>query len=191
VAVLAGRELETAFPGPAVSADAPAGMAWYSTDVLTDLYRGGFCAGLLAAGRAGDIVVFQANALDPEQRSALLKGAEGSAGTETASRVSFVSGNFSGETACAVIIDGGEAFFRENADTPFILYTWLDPAAVPAEAAVIFSDSPWETLPEALKLLTKGRFEGIVPSVPHVSGSAAISAGQIKRLNFSREIADN
>ncbi|MDR0586457.1 MAG: hypothetical protein LBG26_04385 [Treponema sp.] len=193
VAVLAGREktLETASPGPAVSAGAPGGLAWYSTDTLTDFYRGGFCAGLLAVS-SGEILV-QAGTVSAEQRSALLQGVEESAGPRAVSRVRFTNGDFPEEAACAVVAGGGEVFFKREPAVPFILYSWLDPAIVPAEAAVIFSDSPWETVPEALKLLEKGQFQGIIPSVPWVSGSktAGISAGQIKRLNFSPGIGDN
>jgi hypothetical protein len=190
-AVLAGRE--SGASGPAAGAsDAAGGLAWYSTDVLTDLYRGGFCAGLLAVS-AGEISVFWANPLDSEQKSALLRGVEDGAGPETASRVSFTGGNFPGETACAILAGGGEAFFGEQTGIPFIMYSWLDPAALPSEAAVLFSDSPWEALPEALKLLEKGRFEGAVPSVPRVLGgkAAGLSAGRIKKLNFSPEVTDN
>jgi hypothetical protein len=191
VAVLAGRALETAFPGPAVSADVPAGLAWYSTDVLTDFYRGGFCAGLLAVS-SGEILV-QAGTVTTEQRSALLQGVEESAGQQAVSRVRFTNRDFPEEAACAVVASGGEVFFRREPVVPFVLYSWLDPAAVPVEAAVIFSDSPWEILPEALKLLEKGQFEGIIPSVPWVpeSKTAGISAGRIKRLNFSPGTADN
>ncbi|MDR2144721.1 MAG: hypothetical protein LBP29_10175 [Treponema sp.] len=193
VAVLAGREqpLETAVPDPAVSAGAPAGPAWYSTDGLTDFYRGGFCAGLLAAS-SGEILV-QAGTVTTEQRSALLQGIEESAGPEAVSRVRFTNRDFSEEVACAVIASGGDVFFKRESAVPFILYSWLDPAAVPVEAAVIFSDSPWEALPEALKLLEKGQFEGVIPSVPWVSGSKTegISAGRIKKLNFSPETTDN
>ena len=191
VAVLAGREKPLETPDPAVSVDVPAGLAWYSTDTLTDFYRGGFCAGLLAVS-SGEILV-QAGTVSTEQRSALLQGVEESAGPQAISRVRFTNRDFSEETSCAVIASGGEVFFRREPAVPFILYSWLDPAAVPAEAAVIFSDSPWEILPEALKLLEKGQFEGIIPSVPWVPGSktAGISAGRIKRLNFSPGTGDN
>ncbi|MDR0402984.1 MAG: hypothetical protein LBH35_05270 [Treponema sp.] len=193
-AVLAGRETgpETGRGQEAVSSGPPDAPAWYSTDVLTDLYRGGFCAGLLAPP-PGEISVFQANPLDAEQRSALLRGLEESAGPETASRVRFTGGDFSKEAVCAIVIGGGEAFFRETAGIPFVLYSWIDPAAAPAEAEVLFSDSPWEVLPEALKLLETGQFEGLVPSTPLVLGSkpANISAGRIKQLFFLPEIADN
>jgi hypothetical protein len=183
-AVLGGREKPPGTPAPE--------PAWYSTDVLTDLYRGGFCAGLLAAGRAGDIIVFQVP-LDREQRAALLKGVEESAGAEKTASVRFTDGDFSGEAACAVLAGGGEAFFREHTDIPFILYSWLDPAAAPSEAAVIFSDSPWEVLPQALSLLEKGRLEGIIPSIPLFSGykTADMSPVRIKKIIFFPESADN
>jgi hypothetical protein len=187
-AVLAGREPRA--PDPAGAPEAA--LAWYSTDVGTDLYRGGFCAGLLTPP-AGEIL---AGALDPEQRAALLRGVEESAGQETASRVRF-SGDFSGgdlsKTACVVLAGGGTAFLEKDTNIPFILYSWLDPAALPGGAAVLFSDSPWEILPEALKLLEKGRFEGAVPSVPRVLGgkTAGLSPGRIKKLNFSLPAADN
>jgi hypothetical protein len=192
-AVLAGRESPA--PGPEVPDTAGAaggsGLAWYSTDVLTDFYRGGICAGLLTVS-AGEILV-QAGTVTPEQRLALLQGVEEGSVRETVPRVRFTNREFPEGVACAVLAGGGEAFFKEAPSIPFVLYSWLDPAAIPAEAAVIFSDSPWEALPEALKLLEKGLFEGVIPSVPRVLGgkTAGLSAGRIKRLNFSPATTDN
>jgi hypothetical protein len=92
-----------------------------------------------------------------------------------------------------VLTSGGEAFFKEASTIPFVLYSWLDPDAIPAETAVLFSDSPWEALPEALKLLEKGRFEGAIPSNIQVLGgkTAGLSAEQIKKLIFSPVVAYN
>jgi hypothetical protein len=183
VAVLAGREKPSETSGPEDTA-AGNGLAWYSTDVLTDFYRGGFCAGLLAMPD-GEILV-QAGTITPEQRSALLQGVnESSQGT--APRVRFTGRDFPEGMACAVLASGGEAFFEEAPVVPFVLYSWLDPAAIPAETAVLFSDSPWEALPEALKLLESGQFEGAVPSNIQVLGgkTAGLSAARIKRLIFS------
>jgi hypothetical protein len=141
---------------------------------------------------SGEILV-QAGTVTTEQRAALLQGVEESAGPEAVSRVRFTNRDFLEKVACAVVAGGGDVFFKRESAVPFILYSWLDPAAVPVEAAVVFSDSPWEALPEALKLLEKGRFEGVIPSAPRVSGSktAGISAGRIKRLIFSPGTADN
>jgi hypothetical protein len=190
-AVLAGREKpsETAFPGPEGAGGN--GLAWYSTDVLTDFYRGGFCAGLLAMPD-GEILV-QAGTITPEQRSALLQGVKESGNQETVPRVRFTNRDFPEGLACAVLAGGGEAFFEEVPAVPFVLYSWLDPAAVPAETAVLFSDSPWEALPEALKLLESGHFEGVIPSGIQVLGgkTVGLSAGRIKRLIFSPVMAYN
>jgi hypothetical protein len=92
-----------------------------------------------------------------------------------------------------VLASDGEAFFKEASVVPFVLYSWLDPAAVPAETAVLFSDSPWEALPEALKLLERGRFEGAIPSNIRVLGGKipGLSAERIKRLIFSPVMAYN
>jgi hypothetical protein len=197
VAVLAGREPPApgreAVPDTAGAAGAAgdSGLAWYSTDDLTDFYRGGFCAGLLALPD-GEILV-QTGTITPEQRSALLQGVEESGDWEAAPRVQFAGRDFPEGMACAVLASGGEAFFREAPVVPFVLYSWLDPAAVPAETAVLFSDSPWEALPEALKLLEKGSFEGAIPSHIRVLGgrTAGLSAERIKKLIFSPVVAYN
>jgi hypothetical protein len=190
VAVLGGREKPSETPGPEDDTGGN-GLAWYSTDVLTDFYRGGFCAGLLAIPD-GEIVV-QAGTITSEQRSALLQGVKESSNQETAPRVRFTGRDFPEGMACAVLASGGEAFFREAPVIPFVLYSWLDPAVVPAETAVLFSDSPWETLPEALKLLESGQFGGAIPSNIQVLGgkTAGLSAGRIKRLIFSPVMAYN
>ncbi|MDR1507172.1 MAG: hypothetical protein LBI67_08730 [Treponema sp.] len=179
-ALLAGRKKP-----PESAAAEGGGLAWYSTDTPTDLYRAGFCAAALAGD--GEILVIHSGALAPEETAAFRAGA----GTAS---VSFAPPGMNApeRTACAVL-PGTEKIPEGDTELPFILYTWLDPALLPEEAAVVFSDSPWEALPAALALLEEGQLLGTIPSEITVLGKKTrdLSTVQIKRLIFSPAGADN
>jgi hypothetical protein len=118
--------------------------------------------------------------------------------------------------ACAVISGKGDAFFQANLAIPLVIFTWLDPAFLPDETVLVFDDSPWALIPQALDMLKTGRGSGAIPSavrggtlvrLPDLAGNAErfffpFSGGRyrilpkdvvarIKKLNFLENTADN
>jgi hypothetical protein len=72
--------------------------------------------------------------------------------------------------SCAVISGGGNDYIEKNPKVPLVLFTWVDPAFVSKEVAVIFDDSPWALAVPAVRMaaggLAGGLSEGKIPSKP-------------------------
>jgi hypothetical protein len=68
--------------------------------------------------------------------------------------------------SCVVISGGGNDYIEKNPKVPLVLFTWVDPAFVSKEVAVIFDDSPWVLAVPAVRMAAGGLSEGKIPSKP-------------------------
>jgi hypothetical protein len=145
VAVLGGR-IQTGtreFPG----------ISFIGTDSLTDLYRAGGAAAVLAG--EGGIVFFHERDLTERERGAFLQGLrDNSYKGEPVFLPPGAEYNFQGDVACAVLSAPAPSFVDRHADIPLIIFSWADPALTPSNVYIIFDDSPWALAAEAVKLLS-------------------------------------
>jgi hypothetical protein len=157
---------------------------WLYTDTLTDMYRAGAIAGVLAG--EGTPALYR-EGLSEAEKAAFSRGL---------GRSPLFSGPVR-DAACVVLGGPGDDYFREETSAPLVLFTWTDPAFVPRTTAAVFDDSPWTQLRAGLELLKKGEGEGRVPSEIRVFLRAKEqkaeykAVNRLKTLKYSDETADN
>jgi hypothetical protein len=179
------------------------GIGVIYTDTRTDLYRAGRAAAILAAadGETGaaipEILLFR-DVPNAEETEAFTRGL--SDGGWIGEPRFITAGEAGAQTAAVSVLTGkAQGYFRENPRGPVILFSWIDPALTPRNAALVFDDSPWALLKPALSMLEKGPASGefSIPSVIRVKKGKILEKSIYNELNsiitlkFSGQFADN
>ncbi|MDR1058704.1 MAG: hypothetical protein LBL43_04065 [Treponema sp.] len=135
------------------------------TNTQFDMYRAGAAAALIAGDNPGAVLVFTDGWTGESDRRAFQTGLrdQGSAGTPLYLNGGQEEYNFDQEIACAVIAGPAPVYFDLNLKAPLILFSWANPAQTPWMVKVIFDDSPWGVLKEAVGRAVGGG-EGDIPS---------------------------
>jgi hypothetical protein len=175
-AVLIGYSSSSALPRP------DGVLCVYRTDLETDLYRAGLFAGLLGLKKSSPdakrtCFLLQDRYIQGQEREIFSRGLRESDPGAVARFVSSAPDIPGPEgISCAVLTRSGAEYLEENARTPLILFTWLNPSMLPAETAAVFDDSAWTLVVPAVRMAVSSQAEGKIPSKP---------------LFFSGETADN
>ena len=74
---------------------------------------------------------------------------------------------------------------ERNPQIPLILFTWLDPALVSWEVAVIFDDSIWTLAVPAVRLAEQKQPDAKIPSKPLIFSGKIVNNEIMKLLNES------
>jgi len=165
----------------------------YETDRNTDMYRAGLCAGILAnlSRRPADespaprrtFVLWQNPGVTDVQRNLFSLGARErhpDAGVVFVRNVGEMPG---GEgLSCAVLTAAGAEYFESNPKIPIILLSWLEPAMMPQEVAILFDDSPWALVVPAAKMAKNRQNEGKIPSKPLIIPGKVADNGIFRAL---------
>jgi hypothetical protein len=161
VALLMGR----AGPG-----DVDGDFFMFRTDLEQDLYRAGRCAAVLGGETGGDILVFpdRAAAWTAEWdagRNAFVRGLREEGNGKTPRFLDAVPETAAlSNIACVVLAGSGGEYFDRNLRFPVILFTWLDPALISRQVAVVFDDSAWAQVVPAVRMIAANRREARIPS---------------------------
>jgi hypothetical protein len=121
------------------------------TNTQFDMYRAGTAAALIAGDTPGAVLVLTDGWMGESDRRAFQTGLrdQGFAGTPL-----YLNGgqeyNLDQEISCAVIAGPAPGYFDQNLKAPLILFSWANPAQTPWMVKVIFDDSPWGVLKEAV-----------------------------------------
>jgi len=154
----------------------------YRTDLESDLYRAGLFAGLLGLKKSSPdakrtCFLLQDSYIQAAEREVFSRGLRESDPGAVARFVNSALDMPGPEgISCVVLTRSGAEYLEENAKTPLILFTWLDPSMLPAETAAVFDDSTWTLVVPAVRMAVSSQAEGKIPSKP---------------LFFSGETADN
>ncbi|MDR1930713.1 MAG: hypothetical protein LBQ44_08805 [Treponema sp.] len=193
------------------------GPARFGADLLTDFYRAGSMAALCARGGPGKGGPRDQGGNSPASEVLFFgdfsqNGGEISAGEREAFERGLSEQGFSGASryirsdsdftpggslpGCVVVRDGGVSYleaFPGPEMPPVLLFSWIDPAAVPAETLAVFDDSPWALLVPLIGLLEKGEVRGLIPSRIRILDQKNRSelVKKLKKLNFTGFQADN
>jgi hypothetical protein len=140
------------------------------TDSGTDFYRAGRCAALLAEAReAGGIYLIQDDLVTAEDREAFRRGLEHQGYLGGPHYLSSGSEYIlPRDTACLVMAGTLGAFAELDPAIPVILFSWADPAIIPARIKLVFDDSPWGQLAPALEMVVRGKELRRIPSALRV-----------------------
>jgi hypothetical protein len=127
------------------------------TNTQFDMYRAGAAAALIAGDNPGVILVFTDGWLGESDRRAFQTGLldQGFAGSPQYLRGGQDFKN-DREISCAVVAGPAPGYFERNLEVPLILFSWADPAQTPRTVKVIFDDSPWGVLEEAVRGAVRG-----------------------------------
>jgi hypothetical protein len=157
------------------------GLVPVATDTAADLYRAGRLAAILAeeGSGGGEVLFIYDDYPEERERDSFQAGlaAGGYAGTVNYAAPDFPS---AGSVFRAAVIRGPGRF--DAADRPALLFSWMDPARVPANIKVVFDDSPWVQAAEAARIVAGRREVKKIPSVVHILGRRLVLKGQKSRL---------
>ena len=130
------------------------GTVFAETDVMTDVYRAGLCAGIIARNSGGDVLFFQGETAPEEQREAFQDGLR-EQGFEKKPKYLSANQDYSDTENIACVVMNGQAapFLDRNLETPVILFSWLDPELTAASVKVIFDDSPWALAARIVRMI--------------------------------------
>jgi hypothetical protein len=80
-----------------------------------------------------------------------------------------------------------------EAAPPVLLFSWADPAFIPAETVLVFDDSPWSQILSVYRMLKKGETRGLIPSEIRIVASKDRTEliKSLKMLIFEGFQADN
>jgi hypothetical protein len=132
------------------------GVLYFKTDTAGDLYRAGRAAALLVQSGGGGVYVFQDPRLSPEERRSFREGLQGGGYQEEPEYV-YGGSNLREITGVSVLMSGAPPrFFEEAVKTPVILFSWIDPALTSREVKVVFDDSPWALVIQAVEAMSGG-----------------------------------
>ena len=136
------------------------GMSFIRTNSASDYYLAGAAAGLIAAGKTGNILFFHDGNLMSSEREAVTSGIKDAGGTKNPVFLSSGS-NYSqwNNVACAIINGAVSDYFEKSQDVPSILFSWADPKYTPSKVKIVFNDSPFAVIPNALKEFMEGNVE--------------------------------
>ncbi|MDR2094912.1 MAG: hypothetical protein LBP76_05260 [Treponema sp.] len=154
VAVLEGRGARTE-TGSAASS----GVLSIGTDSVSDLYRAGGAAAVLAG--EGRVLFFHDRNLTEREREAFLQGLrDNSYGGEPVFLAPGSEYAALDDVSCAVLSAPAASFLDKYTDIPLILFSWTDPAFTPSNVYIIFDDSPWALAAGAVKRIESGERSG-------------------------------
>ena len=153
------------------------------TDLRTDFYRAGLGAAVLSGGGPGKILCYADDRIGTSAKHFLQLGlSEG--GVESSpifinTNDKYVSNE---QVSCIILAGNTEDPFISRQNIPIILFSWADPALLPASVRIIFNDSPWEMIVPAVKTLQKGEFEGEIPSAAGINNGNGLTDSGKKQL---------
>jgi len=145
------------------------GLFVYKTDIEADFYRAGLAAAIMTTVYQGNVAVImeprQFSAFRDTARPAFSRGMEEKGSTrETLFFHSLSEVPQSGEYACVMLAGTGSDYFDRKTGVPVIMYSWLDTSLVPMNTALVFDDSPWAQLRDAVSLFSAGEEQGTIKS---------------------------
>jgi hypothetical protein len=134
-------------------------LDFVSTDSVTDFYRAGLCAALIALDVqqvAGEILLFQGDPIPVEWSAAFLAGLR-EKGFEREPKYLSVTEDYSDTQNVVCVVMSGQAttFLEQNLNIPVILFSWVDPVLTSQAVTVIFDDSPWALLIRVARMMGK------------------------------------
>jgi hypothetical protein len=174
--ILSGFSVSSGLPQP------DGVLCVYRTDIDTDQYRAGLFAGVIGLKKSSPdakrtCFFWQDRNMQAAGREIFSRGL-----TESDPDAAARFGNSASDIpelegiSCVVLIRSGTDYLDKNAKIPLILFSWLDPYMLPAEAVAVFDDSTWALVVPSVRMAASSQAEGKIPS---------------KLLFFSGETADN
>jgi len=87
---------------------------------------------------------------------------------------------------CVVIAGVGAEFLERKAETPVLMFTWLDPALLPFDVVMTVNDSPFAQVRRAVKMVGSGVKKGLIKSEFRVLNKAKFSKKVIAIIKKNR-----
>jgi hypothetical protein len=159
------------------------------TDTEGDYFRMGLAAAFFVRSREaggeeppGKVLFFRDDLVSPGDVAAFQGGLL--AGEYIAAPVEVRVGSdypVPADAACAVLTGAAESFLNQNLSLPVFLFSWMDPGLTHIAVKVIFDDSPWPQIVQAVAIAAGKRENEGIPSKVLVLGK------RIKEKEFLRK----
>ena len=188
VILLEGRYAEDANPSIfGIGRDKNDDYFIYKTDIDADFYRAGIAAGLIDEYKNGRIVVFLEPHIRTQARDAFSRAfKEMEKPQQPVYYTTFSQFSTSTDITCVVCAGSGAEFMEKTPDVPVIFFSWLSPALIPDDVALLFDDSPWVQAVPAARMAAAGVKKGLIPSKIRVLSGKNIDGQTLKKLKKLR-----
>ncbi|MDR1399600.1 MAG: hypothetical protein LBJ41_06750 [Treponema sp.] len=134
-------------------------LGFVNTDSVTDFYRAGLCAALIASygqQAAGEVLLFQGDPIPVEWSAAFLAGLREKGFAREPKYFSTTEDYADTQNVVCIVMNGqATTFLEQNLNIPVILFSWVDPALTSQSVTVIFDDSPWALLIKVARVMGK------------------------------------
>ncbi|MCL2093250.1 MAG: hypothetical protein FWH12_03555 [Treponema sp.] len=148
-----------------------------------DLYRAGAAAAIFSEGEG--ILFFGIDLASPDEQAAFTQGLR-SQGYSDDPLFTLASEEFSyREGVGAIVLAGGNARVLEAyPGVPVLLFSWANPSWTPGSVKIIFDDSPWGLLLDALS------YRDHAQPLPHISSGLIILEERIEDPLVSQRLRE-
>jgi len=163
----------------------------YRTDIETDFLTAGKMAVILGGQDGGQIAVF----IDPQQnthygsvaRESFVLGVNSQGiGFQPLFYTTVAAIQEDAVFASVILAGTGWEYLEKKTTVPSIALSWLDPALMPQDITVVFDDSPFGQLNQAVRLASLERRDGRIPSKITVLERKIIPKGILRKLQKIR-----
>jgi len=159
----------------------------YKTDIDADFYRAGMAAALLDGEKNGKISVFLDESIQTQAREAFFRALnELNKPLQCSFFTSYSQSYDISELSCLVLAGIGAEYMELKADVPIIFFSWIDLSFMPNDIVLVFNDSPWTQIREAVRMVSKGMTEGQIPSKREVFDSKKIDKHILRKIKKIR-----
>jgi len=137
----------------------------YKTDINTEFQKAGMAAAAIDMGKNGKIAVFMDPQIQTQATDAFLQGMNSYENPPQALFFNnFIQYSEIPNLSCVVLAGSGVEFLENNEKPLIIFFSWVDPALLPAETALLINDSSLAQTVEAVRMVMAGQKEGLLQS---------------------------
>jgi len=159
----------------------------YRTDIDADFYRAGIAAAFLDGDKNGSIAVFLDAPIQTQAREAFFRALNDVNKPLQSSFYTNYSQSFEiQELSCLVLAGVGAEYIDKQATVPIIFFSWIDITYMPNDIIIVFDDSPWAQLHEAVRMVSAKMTEGQIPSKCVVLGAKNIDKRILRKIKKIR-----
>jgi len=187
VVILEGRFSEGSNPAEFAIGNNTDDYFLYKTDINADFYRAGMAAALLDGDKNGKIAVFLDAGIQTQAREAFFRALNDLDKPMQSTFFTSYSQNYDiSELSCLVLAGVGAEHLEKEAGVPVVFFSWIDPSFLPNDVVLLYNDSPWVQIKEAVRMVSAKMTKNQIPSKGEVLPSKNIDKRILRKLKKLR-----
>jgi len=90
------------------------------------------------------------------------------------------------EFSCLVLAGVGAEYLEKDSGVPVVFFSWIDPLFLPNDVVLLFNDSPWVQIKDAVRMVSAKMTEGRIPSKREVLAGKKFDKGLLRKIKKIR-----